>query len=105
MTLISTSSADRSTTVSNGASFGDAGAVGDLHLAHLAVDRRLYIQAVDLALQVAHHELLAIEQRLFAVDIEVILLRLRLVVALRLLERRTALSPSASSAFSACNSE
>ena len=63
-----------------------AGAIGHLYLAHLAVDRRLYVQAVNLTLQVAHHELLSIEQRLFAVDIEMILLRLLIVGAFRLLE-------------------
>ena len=86
VTLISTSSADRSTTVSSGASFATLARSGHLHLAHLAVHRRSDIQAVDLALQVRDQELLAIEQRLLAVDIEVILLGLGIVVALGLLE-------------------
>ena len=64
----------------------DAGAIGHLHLANLSIHRRLYVQAIDLALQVRHQKLLPIEQCLLAVDIEVILLGLRLVIAFRLLE-------------------
>ncbi len=83
---------------------GNAGAIGHLHLADLAVHRRSHVQAIDLALQVRHQVLLAVEQRLLAVDVEPILLRLRLVVHLRLLKANCAFSRE-SSALSACSSE
>ena len=51
----------------------------------LTADRRFHIQAVHLTLKVADDELLSIEQCPFAVDIEAILLRLRIVGAFRFL--------------------
>src|SRR3984957_15460765 len=63
---------------------GDAGTVRHLHLAYLTVHRRLDVQAVNLALEVIYQILLTIEQCLLAVDIEAILLGLRIIGALGL---------------------
>jgi hypothetical protein len=62
-----------------------------LHLSDLPVHGGPNIQAVDLALQVRHQVLLSIEQRLLAVDVESILLGLRLVIHFRLFERKLCL--------------
>ena len=57
-----------------------------MHLADLTVHGRFHVQSVDLTLEVGDQEFLSIEQRLLAVDVEVVLLGLRVVVHFRLLE-------------------
>src|SRR5271170_2562069 len=68
--------------------FGHTGAVGHLHLSNLAVHWGSHIQAVDLAPEIGDQVLLAVEQRLLALDIESTLFGLRLIIHFGLFERK-----------------